>query len=68
MENQMTISTISDELYDDVIIYKLFGNPTLLESLKQIKDVEIFTGLEPFCTDDLKVCISFLVNHNHGNF
>ena len=61
MENQMTISTISDELYDDVIIYKLFGNPTLLESLKQIKDVEIFTCLEPFCPDDLKVCIFFLL-------
>ena len=63
MENQMTISTISDELYDDVVIYKLFSNPNLFESLKQIENNEIFTALEPFCVDELQVCI-FFISHN----
>ena len=58
----MIISTISDEFYDDVIIYKLFSNPTLLESLKQIENVEIFTAVEEFYFDDLKVCIYFFIN------
>ena len=57
MENQMTISNVSDELYDDVFIYKLFSNSTLLKSLKKIKYLEVFTTLKPFCTDELKVCI-----------
>ena len=61
MEYQKTISTISDKLCDDVIIYKLFSNPTLFETLKQIENVEVFTALECFCTDKLKVCISFLL-------
>ena len=56
MENQTRISTISDELYDDVMIYKLFSNPTLLETLKRIENVEVFTTLEPFCVDELQVC------------
>ena len=60
MENQMTISTISDELYDDVVIYKLYSNPILLETLKQIENVEIFTAVEEFYFDDLKVCLYFI--------
>ena len=60
MENQMTISTISDELYDDVVIYKLYSNPILLETLKQIENVEIFTAVEEFYFDDFKVCIYFI--------
>ena len=60
MENQMTILTISDELYDDVVIYKLFSNPILLETLKEIENVEIFTAVEEFYFDDLKVCIYFI--------
>ena len=59
MENQMTISTFSDELFDDVIIYKLFSNPDLFETLKQIENVEIFKTLESFCPDDVKVCIFY---------
>ena len=62
MENQMTILTISDELYDDVVIYKLFSNPILLETLKEIENVEIFTAVEEFYFDDLKVCIYFFIN------
>ena len=56
MENQMTIETISDEVYDDVIVYKLFSNPTLLESLKNIENNEVFTAIEEFFTNELKVC------------
>ena len=63
MENQMTVSTISDELYDDVVIYKLFSNPNLFESLKQIENNEIFTALKSFCVDELQVCIVF-ISHN----
>ena len=59
MENQMTVSTITDELYDDVIIYKLFSNSILLETLKQIENNEVFTTLEPFCVDELQVCIFY---------
>ena len=68
MENQKTISTISDRLCDDAIIYKLFSNPTLFETLKQIENVEIFTALEFFCTDKLKVCIFFLLITTIVNF
>ena len=53
MENQMTISTISDEVYDDVFIYKLFSNKTLLESLKQVGRPEVFTAVYVY---KLKVC------------
>ena len=63
MENQMTISTICDEFYDDVIIYKLFNNPTLLESLKRIESVKLFKTLKPFCSNELKVCILYY-SHN----
>ena len=59
MENQMTVSTITDELYDDVIIYKLFSNSILLETLKRIENNEVFTTLEPFCVDELQVCIFY---------
>ena len=61
MENQKTISTISDRLCDDAIIYKLFSNPTLFETLKQIENVEVFTALEFFCTDELKVFFFLLI-------
>ena len=59
MENQLNqgIATISDEIPDNVFVYKLFSNPTLLESLKQIENIEFFTTLEPFCVDELQVCI-----------
>ena len=59
MENQLSqgSSTISDELSDNVLVYKLFSNPTLLETLKRIENVEIFKTLEPFCSDEVKVCI-----------
>ena len=61
MENQLNqgIATISDEISDNVFVYKLFSNPALLESLKQIENIEIFTTLEPFCVDELQVCIFF---------
>ena len=52
----MTIETISDQHYDDVTIFKLFSNPTLLESLKQIENIEVFTAVEEFYVDKLKVC------------
>ena len=61
MESQMTISTISDETYDGVFIYKLFSNPVLLESLKQIERPELFTAIEEFFTYDLKVCTFLLL-------
>ena len=60
MENQMIIATISDEISDSVFVYKLFSNPTLLETLKKrIEDIEVYTTLKPFCVDKLKV---FFVN------
>ena len=37
MENQMTISTVSDEVYDSVFIHKLFSNPALLRDLEFVK-------------------------------
>ena len=61
MENQMTISTISDEFYDDVIIYKLYSNPTLMEGFKKIERQKVFTAIEEFFDDDLKVCTVFLL-------
>ena len=61
MDNQLSqiIATISDEISDSVFVYKLFSNPTLLESLKRIENVEVFTALEPFCFDELQVCIFY---------
>ena len=58
MENQMrqTILTISDEVYDDVFVFKLFNKPRILESLKSIEVPEIFTSMKTFCIDELKVC------------
>ena len=47
---------------DDVIIYKLFSNPTLLETLKQIESIEVFKNLESFCTDELQVCKFYFCN------
>ena len=63
MDNQMsqTISTISDEVYDAVFIFKLFNKPTMLESLKSIEGPEVFTELTTFCTNGLKVCILFSI-------
>ena len=55
MEKQMTVSTISDELYDDIIINKLFSNPTLLEILKRIERPKVFTAIKEFYVDNLKV-------------
>ena len=60
MANQITTSTISDKLYDDVFIYKLFSNSYLLESLKKIEKSEVFTAIEEFYVDVLKVC-KFLI-------
>ena len=59
MENQLSqiIATIYDEISDNLFIYKLFSNPILLETLKRIESVEVFTTLEPFCVDELQVCI-----------
>ena len=69
MDTQMKIATISDEVYDDVIIYKLFGKPTLLESLKQVENVEVFTAIEEFYTNELKACKFFyLSQYLLGNF
>ena len=61
MENKMSqaFSTISDEVYDDLFIYKVFSSPSLLESLKRIERFEIVSALEEFCIDKLKVCIIF---------
>ena len=58
MDNQMiqTISTISDEVYDAVFVFKLFNKPRMLENLKSIEGPEIFTELKTFCIDELKVC------------
>ena len=63
MENKMSqaFSTISEEVYDDLFIYKVFSNSSLLESLKSIEIPEVFTALETFCIDELKVCIIFFI-------
>ena len=59
MESQLSsiISNIYDEASDSLFVYKLFNNPSLLESLINIGTSEIFTTLEPFCNDELQVCI-----------
>ena len=61
MENQLNqeIATTSDKISDNVFVYKLFSNPALLESLKQIENIEVFTVLKLFCTDQIKVCIFY---------
>ena len=64
MENQMshTISTVSDEDYDEVFVFKLFNNPSLLDSLKSIERPEIFSPLKELINIDLlKVCIMSLI-------
>ena len=64
----MSILTISDELHDDVIIYKLFNNPTLLETLKRFENIEIIIAVEPFCFGELKVCKIFYFSQANKNF
>ena len=61
MENQLSqeIAIISDETFDHVFVYKLYSNPTLLESLKRIENIEVFTALEPYYSDEIKVCIFY---------
>ena len=63
MENQLSqvIATTSDEISDNVLVYKLFSNSTLLESLKLIENIEVFTTLKLFCTYEIKVCKLFLL-------
>ena len=63
MENQLSqeIAIISDETFDNVFVYKLYSNPTLLESLKLIENIEVFTTLKLFCTYEIKVCKLFLL-------
>ena len=58
-KNQQIIAIISDETFDHVFVYKLYSNPTLLESLKRIENIEIFTTLERFCVDELQVSIFY---------
>ena len=52
----MAVSNAPDKLYDDVFTYKLKSEPSLLESLKQIDNLDVFTPLEHFCADEHKVC------------
>ena len=61
MENHLSQgnATISDETSDNFLIYKLFSNPTLLETLKQTENIEIFAALKPFCIEELQVCIYY---------
>ena len=62
MENQMTISTVSDEVYDSVFIHKMFSNPTLLEDLKGIKRAkELFKFIKEFHVDVFNVCTFLLL-------
>ena len=68
MDNQMTIDTISDKVYDDVVIYKLFSNPTLLESLKKIENVEVFTAIKEIYINKLKVCIFYYYSKSITQF
>ena len=62
MENQMsqTRSINTDELHDNVFLFKVSGNPSLLEILKQVEKPEVFTSLNEFCNDDVKVCSTFI--------
>ena len=50
-------STTTDEFQDKIIIYKLFNDPKLLESLKTIGTHDVFSSLKEFCSDQLKVSI-----------
>ena len=61
MENLLSqgVATTSDELSENAFVYKLFSNPTLLETLKRIENVEIFKTLETFCRAEVKVCIFY---------
>ena len=63
MKNQMTISTVSDEVYDSVFIHKLFSNPALLRDLKCIegKQKNFFKSIKELYVDEFKVCTFLLL-------
>ena len=64
----MTTSKISDELYDEIFIYKLFSNPSLLESLKRIENIVAFKAIEEFYVKDLGVSIFLLLKQSNMLF
>ena len=48
---------------DDMFVFKVCGNPTLLESLKTISQHQVFAELKEFCSDEIKVLfLLFLIN------
>ena len=61
MENQVTIATICDEFYDDVIIYKLFNIPTL-NKLKMLNFSKLWN---PFAVMNLKFVYCIIVTIKH---
>ena len=48
-------SVNSNELQDQVFIFKALNYPTLSEYLKKIEKVEVIWPLKEFCNDELKV-------------
>ena len=50
-----TFSTDVDEIFDKVVIFKLFNNPKVFENLKLITETEIFSSLKELCFEKLKV-------------
>ena len=63
MDNEMyqAPSSISDELYDDLLMCKVCSKPSLLKSLKRIQRHESFTVVEEIFMDEHKVCIILLI-------
>ena len=48
-------SVNSNELQDQVFIFKVLNYPKLSEYIKRIEKVEIIRPLKEFCKDELKV-------------
>ena len=63
MENQMsqTRSINTDELHDNVFVFKISNNPSMLESLKTVENPEVFYSLNDFFNDEVKVCAIFML-------
>ena len=55
----MSQTTKNIDEFDKVFIFKVFNNPGLLETLKSIKQHQVYFDLKNFCTEEIKVCYLF---------
>ena len=49
----------SNKLHDDVFVFKILNDLNLTEKLKTVEVEEVFTSLNDFCSDELKVSTLF---------